>query len=66
MPDNAKVFLSVSVTKPTAAEAREEAAATADAVMAAVGGVEGINGASDISTSDISLQPNYIWVQETG
>lgn len=64
-PDTAKVYLSVSVTKPTAEEARKEAGATTDAVLAAVGGVEGINGDTDVSTSDISLQPNYVWVQDT-
>lgn len=64
-PDTAKVYLSVSVTKPTAEEARTEAGSTTDAVLEAVGAVEGINGDTDVSTSDISLQPNYMWVQET-
>ncbi|KAL4855579.1 periplasmic immunogenic protein [Chlorella vulgaris] len=66
IPDTAKVNLAVSVSKPTAAEAREEAATTAESVLKAVGAVQGINGGSDITTSDISLQPNYVWVQETG
>lgn len=66
VPDTAKVNLAVSVSKPTAAEAREEAASTAESVLKAVGAVQGINGGSDITTSDISLQPNYVWVQETG
>lgn len=64
-PDTAKVHLSVTVNKPTAAEARDEAAATASAVIGALGGVQGINGDDDVSTENLNLQPNYVWVQET-
>jgi uncharacterized protein YggE len=64
-PDTAKVHLSVTVSKPTAADARDEAAATAAAVIEALGGVEGINGGEDVSTENLNLQPNYVWVQET-
>jgi uncharacterized protein YggE len=56
-PDLAEVRLGVSVSKPTAAEAREAGAAAMAAVLSAVEGA-GV-ARSDVRTSQLSLSPEY-------
>jgi uncharacterized protein YggE len=54
----------VSVTRPTVAAAREEGAAATNAVLAAVGEVQNV-AKENITTENISLQPNYVWEPQT-
>lgn len=64
-PNIATVYLSVSVVRPSAKEARQVAANTTTAVFNALGAVSGIDGSKDVTTADFSLNPNYIWDQTT-
>jgi uncharacterized protein YggE len=59
-----QVSLVVSVTRPTVAEARQEGAAATSAVLAAVGEVNNV-AKENITTENISLQPNYVWEPQT-
>jgi uncharacterized protein YggE len=54
----------VSVTRPTVVAAREEGAAATNAVVAAVGEVQNV-AMENITTENISLQPNYVWEPQT-
>lgn len=59
-----QVILQVQTTKPTADEARIAAATATNATLAALQAINGIS-PTDITTTSISLQPNYVWDQGT-
>jgi len=63
-PDVAKVYLAVSVTKPTANAACQQAASTTSKVRAALGGVQGI-APEDVTTENYSVSPNYAYDPQT-
>lgn len=64
VPDVARVYLGVSLTKPTVKEARAEAAAAMTAILAAVKAL-GIAEA-DIQTTGLNLSPQYAQTNSQG
>ncbi|KAL4420642.1 hypothetical protein ABPG75_010298 [Micractinium tetrahymenae] len=64
VPDVAKVYLAVSVTRPTANAACQQAADSTTKVRDAL---EAINGLApeDVTTENYSVQPNYVYSPDT-
>ena len=55
----------MTATKPSASEARGAVAAASAKVIAALGAVAGINGASDVTTDSLNISPQYVWNSNT-
>ncbi|KAL4451430.1 hypothetical protein ABPG77_009502 [Micractinium sp. CCAP 211/92] len=64
VPDVAKVYLAVSVTRPTANAACQQAADTTTKVRDALEAINGI-AADDVTTENYSVQPNYVYNPDT-
>lgn len=64
VPDVAKVYLAVSVTRPTANAACQQAADTTTKVRDALDAINGIS-PEDVTTENYSVQPNYVYNPDT-
>lgn len=60
VPDIAKVSLSVSATRKSVIDARDDAAEATAAVLDALSAVQGLNASRDVATTDISVSPQYV------
>lgn len=60
VPDVGVVSLQITAKNDTMLEAREAAAQAASAVKDAVSAIDGINATSDITTTGITSQPEYV------